>query len=126
RGKWVLGKRRARDLDAVFTELDAHREAEIRSPCAFFSLLITNRPMKHIPFSRASRLLSVALLLAPSLHAAIKLLALVGDNMVLQSEAKANVWGWADPGEKVTVTFEGKTQKASAGADGRRHARRDD
>ncbi|HZJ16277.1 MAG TPA: sialate O-acetylesterase [Chthoniobacteraceae bacterium] len=79
--------------------------------------------MKHLPFSRASRLLSAALFLAPSLHAAIKLPSLIGDNMILQAEAKANVWGWADPGEKVTVTFEGKTAQASAGADGKWQAR---
>ena len=31
------------------------------------------------------------------------------DNMVLQAESKANVWGWADPGEKVSVKFADKT-----------------
>ncbi len=35
----------------------------------------------------------------------VKLPALISDNMVLLQDAKANVWGKADPGEKVTVKF---------------------
>ena len=34
---------------------------------------------------------------------AIKLPALIGNNMVLQQNAAINVWGWADAGEKVSV-----------------------
>ncbi len=30
--------------------------------------------------------------------------ALFADSIVMQRETKAPVWGWADPGEKVTVT----------------------
>ena len=41
----------------------------------------------------------------------------ISDNMVLLQDAKANVWGWADAGEKVNVTL-GET-KASATADGK-------
>ena len=52
-------------------------------------------------------------------QAAVRLPALIGDNMVLQAEAKTNVWGWADPQEKVTVKFAGKTGSATAGADGK-------
>lgn len=44
-----------------------------------------------------------AALLPPGADAEIKLPALVGDHMVLQQDAQANVWGTADPGEKVTV-----------------------
>ena len=38
-----------------------------------------------------------------------------GDNMVLQRDMEVPVWGWADPGEKVTVQF--ANQKKSAEAD---------
>lgn len=38
-------------------------------------------------------------------------------NMVLQRDKPLNIWGWANPGENVTVSFGGKTAKASAGAD---------
>ena len=37
--------------------------------------------------------------------AEVKLPALISDNMVLLQDKKANVWGTADPGEKVTVTL---------------------
>lgn len=33
----------------------------------------------------------------------VKLPAIFGDNMVLQQKARAAVWGWADPGEKIIV-----------------------
>ena len=36
-------------------------------------------------------------------NAAVRLPALIGNNMVLQQNAAINVWGWADAGEKVIV-----------------------
>jgi sialate O-acetylesterase len=36
-------------------------------------------------------------------EAAIKLPALIGNNMVLQQNASINVWGWADAGEKISI-----------------------
>ena len=42
---------------------------------------------------------------ATGLGAKVKLPALMGDGMVLQQRSDANLWGWADPGRKVTVTF---------------------
>ncbi len=38
-------------------------------------------------------------------------------HMVLQREKPVAVWGWADPGEEVTVAFAGKTAKAAAAPD---------
>jgi sialate O-acetylesterase len=38
-------------------------------------------------------------------------------NMVLQRDKPIRIWGWAEPGEKVTVTFGGQTQSATAAAD---------
>jgi hypothetical protein len=35
--------------------------------------------------------------------AQVKLPALVGDNMVLQQNAKVNLWGWASPNEKINI-----------------------
>jgi sialate O-acetylesterase len=61
----------------------------------------------------------VAGALAPLAHAKIKLPALVGDHMVLQQESRDNVWGWANPGEKITVKFGEKSGTATAGADGK-------
>ena len=59
---------------------------------------------------------TIALLVGQAARADVTLPALIGDHMVLQRAAKVNVWGQADPGEKVTVTFVG--QKVSAVADG--------
>jgi sialate O-acetylesterase len=50
---------------------------------------------------------------------AVKLPAVIGDNMVLQRDMPVPVWGWADKGEDVTVTIAGQTQTAKAGDDGR-------
>ncbi len=41
------------------------------------------------------------------------------DHMVLQREKPVAVWGWADAGEEVTVSFAGSAKAVSAGADGR-------
>ena len=38
--------------------------------------------------------------------------------MVLQRNAKVDIWGWASAGEKVTLTFRGKKYKTTASADG--------
>ncbi|MFK7910628.1 MAG: sialate O-acetylesterase [Akkermansiaceae bacterium] len=38
-------------------------------------------------------------------------------NMVIQRGKPVGIWGWADPGEKVTVTLAGKSETATAGKD---------
>lgn len=38
------------------------------------------------------------------LHAQVKLPAIISNNMVLQQNAKVALWGWAQPGEQVTIT----------------------
>jgi sialate O-acetylesterase len=68
--------------------------------------------------SRASRLalcLGVLFLVSPVAQADVKLPAVIGSNMVLQADMKVPIWGWADAGEKVTVTV--GDQKAGATAD---------
>ncbi|QDS88559.1 hypothetical protein EC9_27500 [Rosistilla ulvae] len=57
--------------------------------------------------------------LATTLQAEVKLASIFSDSMVLQRDLPAPVWGWADPGEQVTVTLGGQTQKTKADADGR-------
>ena len=42
----------------------------------------------------------------------------IGDNMVVQQGRKARVWGTAQPGETVTVTLAGRTERATADAKG--------
>ena len=40
--------------------------------------------------------------------------SIFGDNMVLQAGLPVKVWGWAEPGETVSVTVAGQTQEAQA------------
>lgn len=63
--------------------------------------------------------LSLAIVFASSARAELKLPAIIGDHMVLQQKQANPVWGWDDPGTKVTVSFAGQTKTAEAGADGR-------
>jgi sialate O-acetylesterase len=60
-------------------------------------------------------LVALGLFLSPHLRGEVKLANLFTDNMVLQREMPAPVWGTAEPGEEVTVEFAG--QKMSARAD---------
>jgi sialate O-acetylesterase len=56
---------------------------------------------------------------ALSSHAEVKLAALFSDHLVLQSGKPVPVWGWAAPGEEVTVTVAGQSKSAKAAADGK-------
>jgi sialate O-acetylesterase len=49
----------------------------------------------------------------------VKLPGALSSNMVLQRNKEIRVWGWADKGEKVTVTFNNKSESAKAGNDGK-------
>jgi len=60
------------------------------------------------------------LLLVQSTYAAIKLPALIGNNMVLQQNSSIRVWGWADAGENVMIraSWQNETAHAITNADG--------
>ena len=51
--------------------------------------------------------------------AALKLPALIGDNMVLQQGQPVPIWGWADQGAEVTVSIAGQSASTKAGDHGR-------
>ena len=53
------------------------------------------------------------------LRAEVRPAPLFSDHMVLQSGMPAPVWGTAGAGERVTVSFNGQKQSATAGADGK-------
>ena len=63
--------------------------------------------------------LAVASVAAVSALADVSLSGIFSSNMVLQRGRAVPVWGKAEPGEKVTVTFDGKTAEATADAKGR-------
>jgi sialate O-acetylesterase len=58
-------------------------------------------------------------LAAASVHADVKLPAIISDNMCLQANKTLPIWGKADPGEQVTVTLGTQKEETSAGADGK-------
>ncbi len=66
---------------------------------------------------------TIAFLLAGMLTATafgnIMLPKIFGDNMVLQRSKPIAIWGWAAPGEKVTVQFNKQTKNTIAGAAGK-------
>ncbi|MEK0450080.1 MAG: hypothetical protein RL088_2348 [Verrucomicrobiota bacterium] len=49
----------------------------------------------------------------------VRLPAIISDNMVLLQETKANVWGWADSGETVTVKLGGQSVSTKADEKGK-------
>lgn len=52
------------------------------------------------------------------LSAKVRLPRLVSDRMVLQRDVELKIWGWASPGEKVTVRFQGKHYNTETDATG--------
>ena len=56
---------------------------------------------------------------AAVVRAEVRLPAIIGDNMVLQQGMKVRIWGEANAGENVTVTFDKKSANAVADAQGR-------
>jgi sialate O-acetylesterase len=62
----------------------------------------------------------LALCLSASLaRAEVRVAKIFSDHMVLQRDRPAPVWGWAAPGQAVTVTFAGQSKRATADAQGR-------
>ena len=49
----------------------------------------------------------------------IKLPRLVRDSMILQRDAKINIWGWAARNEKINIKFNSKSYKTTTGSDGK-------
>ena len=68
---------------------------------------------------RAMLFLWGLVLIAPvPVRAEVKPHALCSEGMVLQQKAEARIWGKADAGEAVTVTFRGSTYMANADKQG--------
>ena len=67
-------------------------------------------------------LVVVSLLLAsstvPQAQADVKLPKVIGSHMVLQRDRPLPIWGWADPGEEITVRLDDATATAKADAQG--------
>jgi sialate O-acetylesterase len=51
--------------------------------------------------------------------AEVKLPNVIGNGMVLQRDLPVPIWGWAEKGEKISVSFAGQTKTTKAGDDGK-------
>ena len=65
--------------------------------------------------------LAAAAFLAVCVQAKVRLPHLIGDNMVLQQNTEARLWGWDKPGKtvNVSVSWSSKTYVAKTGSDGK-------
>ena len=71
---------------------------------------------------RAAIILVIILGIMPvtgNLQGQVRLPALIRDSMILQRDTELKIWGWASKGEEVTVRFNGKQYKSTAGEDGK-------
>jgi len=75
----------------------------------------------HVPTGSVmkSALCLFLLLSAVTVHAELRLPAIIGDHMVLQQKLANPIWGWDTPGTEVTVKFAGQTKTAKADAKGK-------
>ena len=64
-------------------------------------------------------LLLLALLPGATVSAEVTLPKILASHMVVQRDLPVHVWGWAAPGEDVSVSFRGATRSTKAGALGR-------
>ena len=72
-----------------------------------------------IRLNKVTVILSITVALALSASAKLKMPAVFSDNMVLQSDQKVAVWGWADAGQSVEVVFAGQTKSAKGDKTGK-------
>lgn len=68
---------------------------------------------------RAKLFILLPLIVAASANAAVRLPAIISDNMILQQGIKVRIWGSANAGEHVAVTVDKKTSNIIADAQGR-------
>lgn len=78
-----------------------------------------NSPARTV-FGVAGTWLVLLVALSPAilLRADVRCPAIFGDHLVLQRELPVPIWGWAEPGESVTVTFLDQVQHTKADAIG--------
>ena len=74
--------------------------------------------MRLHPLNYFAVCLSVAAMWSTTLLAEVKTPAVFGSGMVLQRNMDVPVWGWADVGERITVSFRDQTVSATANDQG--------
>jgi sialate O-acetylesterase len=76
-------------------------------------------PRKNPAFTRALLIASSFLSIGSPLSAQPTLPHLFSDHMVLQRDGDIRVWGWAEPGEAISVSLAGRSKETTAAADTR-------
>src|SRR4051794_30868318 len=79
---------------------------------------MTKKALSQIFVVIATVVASRLFIASPAARADVKLPAIFTEHAVLQRDMAVPVWGFADPGEDVTVTLAGQTQKTKADAKG--------
>lgn len=66
-------------------------------------------------------MVSIIFFVSLSLHAQIRLPAIISDNMILQQHSTVALWGWAKAGEKITISpgWTTKSTQVKTGDDGK-------
>ncbi len=67
---------------------------------------------------RRVAVVALALFAGAELLAEVRLPSVFSNYMVLQRDCSVPVWGWANAGEQVTVSFAGQTKNTTADDDG--------
>lgn len=65
---------------------------------------------RHVPF--AFVLIAFIATGVPVAHGEVRLPKILGSHAVLQRDQPIHVWGWSEPGEKITASLNGTTQAA--------------
>jgi sialate O-acetylesterase len=63
-------------------------------------------------------IIAISLFFGTEASATIKLPSFISDNMILQQNKPNRIWGWADAGKIITISFDGKTYSAIANQQG--------
>jgi sialate O-acetylesterase len=83
-------------------------------------IMVLSDPIPAISFKYAKSIMLISFfLIGITVIADVKLPSVVNSKMVLQQGIPLPIWGKADPGEKVTVAFDGQVKDTVAGADGK-------
>lgn len=69
-------------------------------------------------YNKYSLLIVLLAFLLPAVQAEVTLPQLISDGMVLQRDTELKIWGWADPGEGVTLQFQKERLRTTADMDG--------
>src|SRR5690348_14835036 len=80
--------------------------------------MIHCHPIRRVRFLFCCFVSALTGMCVPGL-AAIKLPAVISDHMMLQRDQPVPIWGWAAPGETVTVSINAQKKSVTAGPDGR-------